>query len=136
VSHASWHIGINNNWETNPEGNPGQATFAYTESGDVPDPTVSFNLAGFGTGTPENQALCLPAISLGAGESYLVTVHSGPIKGTALPSGTSRTGNFGFSATLSISGSGCSSGALMSTSLVSPANPATSTLSYSISNYH
>jgi hypothetical protein len=129
-------IGLNNNWQTNPNGNPGQATFVYTESGEVPDPTVSFNLSGFGTGTPSGQALCLPGVTLASGDSYLVTVHSGPIKGTALPSGTSQTGNFAFSASLSTSGSGCSAGAYLPASLVSPSNPAISLLGYSISNYH
>lgn len=129
-------IGLNSNWQTNPSGNPGQATFAYTESGEVSDPTVSFNLADFGTGTPSGQALCLPSVTLPAGDSYLVAVHSGPIKGTVLPAGTSQTGDFAFSSFLSTAGSGCGSGTLLPTTLVSPANPATSSLSYSISNYH
>lgn len=128
-------IGLDSNWQTNPNGNPGQATFVYTESGEVSDPTVSFNLSGFGTGTASGQALCLPGVTLAAGKSYLVTVHSGPIKGTALPGGTSQTGNFGFSASLSTSGSGCSSAVYLPTTLVSPSDPATSALSYTISNY-
>jgi hypothetical protein len=120
-------VGLDPQWQTIPNNNPGNATFTYTKAGEV-DPST-FNLAAFGTGTPQGQAVCLSNVTLGPGDSFLATVHSAIMSGitvTSLPMDS----DFDFPASLSNAGSSC--GTLLPTSLVGPSNPATSILPYTV----
>jgi hypothetical protein len=119
-------IGGNNNWQTIPLNNPGNATCSYNESGEVDDPATSFTLPS--SGTPQAQALCLPNVTVLAGHSYLVTVHSSIASPLNLPT---TPGTFPFSATLYTPATlGCSGNLLPN--VVGPSNPATSNLSYTV----
>jgi hypothetical protein len=72
-------MGLDPEWQTNPSGNAGNATFFYTQSGEL-DPVADFNLVSSlitsSTGTSQHEAVCLQNVTLPAGQSYLVTVHS------------------------------------------------------------
>jgi hypothetical protein len=70
---------LDSHFETNPHNGHGQAVFTYLTSGYV-DP-ASFNLAAFGTGTPQGENLWLSNITVPAGDSFLATVHCGLITG-------------------------------------------------------
>jgi hypothetical protein len=119
-------VGLDPEWETNPHNNPGNATFTYFTTGEV-DPST-FNLAAFGTGTGQGEALCMTNVTLPGNESFLTTVHADIISGistSSLPSDS----DFDFSATMYPAGSGCT-GTPLGSSIVGPSNPATSTLTY------
>jgi hypothetical protein len=120
-------VGLDPQWQTVPNNNPGNATFTYTKAGEV-DPST-FNLAGFGTGTPQGEVVCLSNITLGAGDSFLATVHTAIMSGITVGS-LPADSDFGFSARLSNAGSSC--GTLLPTSLVGPSNPATSILPFTV----
>jgi hypothetical protein len=120
-------VGLDPQWQTIPINNPGNATFTYTEAGEV-DPST-FNLAAFGTGTPQGQAVCLSNVTLGSGDSFLATVHSAIMSGITVIS-LPTDSDFDFSASLFNAGSSC--GTLLPTSLVGPTNPATSVLPYTV----
>ena len=122
-------IGLDSSFDTNPHGNPGNATFTYLKTGYV-DPS-SFSISAFGSGTPQGERLCLASIVVPGGDTFLATVHMGIIRGmlaSALPS----SGTFTFRAELDVAGStsGCtnpSAGAL--NSMATP-NPASATLTF------
>jgi len=121
-------VGLDPLWQTNPSGNPGNATFVYTTAGEFD--VATFDLAAFGTGTPRGQLLCLPNVILEEGDSFLARIHSAIISGifkSDLPIG----GEFAFSATLYTAGTGCTAGPL-GASIVSPDNPAISALPFTI----
>jgi hypothetical protein len=123
-------IGFDHDWGTNPSGNPGNATFTYTTTGEY-DPST-YNLAAFGTGTKQGEILCLSNVTLAAGDSFLTRVHSAILSGLTtsnLPNLTA--GNFTFSATIYAPGTSCLT-AFSPPSIVGPSNPATSLLSYTV----
>jgi hypothetical protein len=95
---------LDSSFETNPHGNPGNAVFTFMTSGNV-DP-AAFNIADFGTGTPEHQDLCLTSITVPAGATFLATVHMGVIKGN-LASSLPASGSFEFSSEVRTAGSSC-----------------------------
>jgi hypothetical protein len=120
-------IGLDKNWQTIPSNNPGNATFTYTETGEV-DP-ANFSLAAFGSGTPQGETPCLGNVTLASGDSFLATVHSQIISGN---SASNLPTAFSFSASLSTANTSCSSGSYLPTTLVSPGNPVTDSLPYTI----
>lgn len=126
-------VGLDPQWQTNPSGNPGNATFTYTTAGEL-DPVTDFSLItsliNSGTGTPQHEVLCLQNVNLAAGDSFLATVHSEIISGIAVSSLPSD-GDFDFSATIFAPGSSCGT-AYATPSIISPSNPATSTLTYTV----
>lgn len=99
-------VQLDSAFETNPSNNPGNAVFTFSTSGEV-DPGT-FGVTNFGTGTGQGQQLCLQNVTVPADTTFLTTVHSQVIKGTAttaLPADN----NFEFSATLFDSvNTGCS----------------------------
>lgn len=123
-------IGLDSDWSTNPSNNPGNATFTYTETGELDPSSVGTVLTS--AGTPAGETLCLGNVTLPSGDSYLATVHSqinSGILASALPANS-----FTFSAALSTAGTSCASNALLPTSLVSPSNPVSSSLPYTVTN--
>jgi len=121
-------IGLDPNWNTNPSGNPGNATFTYTTEGEF-DPST-YNLAAFGTGTAQGQSLCLSNVTLPAGDSFLTRVHSAITSGI-LASGLPGDSTFDFSATLFAPNTTCS-GTPLDSSIVGPSNPANSYLAFTV----
>lgn len=115
------------NWDTQPSNGHGISTFAYNLSGEVNPSTYDFSTLAGGASQVEN--LCIQNVILASGDSYLVTVHSAANTPFAPPS----SGSFYFGASLSTPGSGCSS-AYLPLSLVSPSNPASSVLGFTVSN--
>ena len=117
------------NWQTTPGPNAvGNATFTYTTGGEF-DPTT-YGLATWGAGSPQGQKLCINNFTLQPGDSFLMRVHSQIMNVPVInlpgyPSG----GNFSFSSSLFTPNTSCL-GSLLPTSLVSPANPATSSLAW------
>ena len=95
---------------TQPNNNPGNAVFTFGTSGEI-DPST-FNIASFGSGSPQGQSLCLTNVSVPAGSTFLATVHMNITNGTAatvLPGGGTGPGTFsGFGAALYSAGSACS----------------------------
>jgi hypothetical protein len=121
-------VSLDPQWQTNPSGNPGNATFVYTTAGEFD--VASFDLAAFGAGAPRGQLLCLPNVMLEEGDSFLARIHSSITSGiftSDLPIG----GEFAFSATLYTAGTACTAGPL-GASIVGPHNPAISTLPFTI----
>lgn len=120
-------IGLDRHFGTNPEGNPGNATFIYTAH-DTIDPD-NFDITAFGAGQKQGEALCLANLSVGGGDSFLATVHMGIYKG-AWDGGS--TGAFGFSGEIDVANSvalsSCSGGTLHPE--VAKPNPATATVTY------
>lgn len=119
-------IGLDSNWSTNPSNNPGNATFTYSEPGEL-DPTVTNFTVPTTGGTGQGHALCVDNVNLTSGNSYLVIVHS-QINSIAISSLPATA--FTFSAALSTAGTSCSSGSYLPNTLVSPGNPVTSSLPY------
>ena len=123
-------VSLDPQWSTIPANNPGNATFTYDITGAVDPSTLNMSAL---TGTPMGEGTCLQNVTLPAGDSYLVTVHSAIDSGlyaASLPA----SGKFSFAAEVynpTTSGMGCTGGAL-STTLVAPANPASSTLPFTI----
>lgn len=123
-------VALDPEWSTIPGNNPGNATFAYDIAGAVDPGTLNMTAL---TGTPMGEGTCLQNVTLLAGNSYLVTVHSA-IDSGLYASSLPAIGNFSFAAELfnpTTSGTGCTAGAL-STTLVAPANPASSTLPFTM----
>lgn len=123
-------VALDPEWSTIPANNPGNATFAYDITGAIDPGTL--NMTGL-TGTPMGEGTCLQNVTLLAGDSYLVTVHSAIDSGLYVSS-LPASGNFSFGAELfnpTTSGTGCTGGAL-STTLVAPANPAGSALPFTM----
>ncbi len=79
---------------------PGEDLFKSGET----DPST-FDLSSFGSGTPQGTSHCLSNITLPAGNTLLTTVHIAI--GEYFPAELPASGTFGFSATTSMSGSGC-----------------------------
>lgn len=107
---------------TNPSGNPGNAVFTYSTAGEL-DPST-FNIAAFGTGSPQGQSLQFTNVSVAAGDMFLMTVHISINKGNLWNGGSA--GTFSFSGALYANGT--SFGALLTG--VGPSNPAIATLTY------
>jgi len=120
-------IGLDGNWSTNPSNNPGNATFTYSEPGEL-DPTVTNFTVPTTGGTGQGHALCVDNVNLTSGDSYLVIVHSQLNSGIAISSLPATA--FTFSASLSTAGTSCSSGSYLPSTLVSPSNPVSSSLPY------
>jgi hypothetical protein len=121
-------IALDPKWDTQPSNGHGISTFAYALSGEVDPATYDFTTLTGGTSQVEN--LCIPNVTLESGQSYLVTVHSAANTPFAPPA----SGTFNFGASLSTAGSSCSSSAYLPHSLVSPANPAASVVSFTVTN--
>jgi hypothetical protein len=109
-------VNLDPGWSTNPVNNPGNAVFTFAVTGEI-DPTT-FNLAAFGTGTPQGQSLCLSNVSLAAGQSFLDVVHSQIDSG--IPIGSLTPNAFGFNTTLYPAQSGCSGTATASANSTLP----------------
>jgi len=106
-------VGLDPEWQTNPNNNPGNATFVYTTSGEL-DPTTDFSgittLITSSNGTAQGETLCLQNVTVASGASLLATVHSelntgynGGLTISLLPTD----GDFDFGATIFAPGSGC-----------------------------
>ncbi len=121
-------IGLDPLFETNPNGNSGNATFTYRTYGNFEPQT--YTLSTFGAGSPEGEILCLGNVTLGAGEAYLVRVHSA-LQKKLLVSDLPQDFSFDFGATLFVAATECK-GALLDASLVTPANPAESHLAFTL----
>jgi hypothetical protein len=123
-------ISVDPSFTTQPNNNPGNAVFTFATAGEM-DPTT-FNIASFGTGTPQGQKLCLQSVSVPAGSTFLATVHMNINNGmavTSLPGGGAGPGTFnGFEGVLYTAGSVCAGSPI---SIASP-NPATAPLAFTI----
>lgn len=111
-------IGLDSSFDTNPNGNPGNAVFSYTAAGEFD--TTSFNAMMTG-GTGNGQNVCLQNVTVPAGTSFLATVHSAVRKDmsqTLLPAD----GSFDFAATLHDSVNTSCTGALYSEASPNPAS--------------
>jgi hypothetical protein len=120
---------LDSRWQTSPGGNAfGNSTFTYTTAGEV-DPN-NYGLATWGVGSPQGQKLCINNFTLQPGDSFLMRVHSQimNVSVSNLP-GYPAGGNFSFSSLLIAPNTGCT-GSLLPTTLVSPANPASSNVSW------
>ncbi len=95
-------IELDSSFQTNPNGNPGNAVFVYLTSGYM-DPST-FNMAAFGSGTPQGQHLCLCNLTVPAGDTMLITVHMGIIR-NMLASALPADGTFDFGAEVYAAGS-------------------------------
>jgi len=123
-------VNLDPDWQTSPGPNAvGNATFTYTTAGEV-DPT-NYGLATWGAGSPQGQKLCINNFTLTAGDSFLMRVHSqiGSVLVSSLPGYPNNGGNFTFATSLFTPNTSCA-GSLLPTSLVSPANPASSALGW------
>jgi hypothetical protein len=117
-------IGLDSSFSTNPSGNPGNAVFSYTAAGAFD--TSNFGTLLSGTGTANQQNLCLQNVTVAAGASLLVTVHSKIKDGwpqTSLPAD----GSFDFAASFFQNVNAGCTGLLQS---VASPNPATFTLPF------
>jgi hypothetical protein len=65
---------LDSSFSTNPSGNPGNAVFTYSGAGTFD--TSNFGTLMSGVGTGQQQNLCLQNVTVPAGASFLVTVHS------------------------------------------------------------
>ncbi len=121
-------VGLDSSFTTNPSSNPGNAVFAYTAAGDFD--TSNFNALLSTTGTAYQQNLCLQDVTVPAGSSMLVTVHS-KVKDNLAASTLPSSKTFQFSGTLyGTVNSSCSGSP---DSLASP-NPATFSLPFTVNN--
>ena len=110
-------------FKTNPSGNPGNAVFTYSTTGELD--ASSFNIAPFiGTDTPQGQSLQLTNITVAAGDMFLMTVHMSINKGAVWTGGA--TGTFSFTSELFVSGTGF----VTPLSPVDPASAATAAVTY------
>jgi hypothetical protein len=121
-------VTLDPHFDTNPSGNPGNATFTYSAGGAI-DPSA-FNISAFGSGTPQGEALCIANLSVAANDTFLATVHIGINKGVQWTGGAS--GTFTFSGEIdlpnSVSLSTCSGGTPHGD--VAAPNPEAATVSY------
>lgn len=113
-------VGLDPWFRTNPSGNPGNAVFTFATAGEL-DPST-FNIAAFGSGIGQGQALQLTNITVPAGDMFLMTVHMTIQKGLVWTGG--NTGTFSFSAGLYVNGTSTLLGG------VDPVNPASAVLAY------
>ena len=119
-------VGLDSSFSTNPAGNPGNAVFAYSASGEFDTSTFGALLSGIGTANQQN--LCLQNVTVPAGSSFLVTVHS-KVKDSWPQSSLPADGSFDFYAALYQSVNAGCTGTL--DGLASP-NPATFTLPFTV----
>jgi hypothetical protein len=121
-------VALDPHFDTNPSGNPGNATFTYSAGGAI-DPST-FDISGFPNGAPQGGALCIPNLSVAAGDTFLATVHIGMNKGIQWSGGSSGTFNFSGEIDLpnSVSLSNCSGGTPLPE--VAAPNPDAATVSY------
>ncbi len=119
------NIALDSCFRTNPYDNPGNAVSMFTTAGAI-DPDDFFTTA-FGTGTPQGQQLTFTNITLAAGNTLLLTVHTSIKKGDLWNGGPSGT-FVGFTAGLYQPGT--SFGTLLTDVL--EANPATASLGYTV----
>jgi hypothetical protein len=124
----TFDLGINlgQYWQNNMGPNIGSATYTYTTAGAF-DPN-NYGLAAWGTGTPQGETLCIKNFTLQPGYSFLTRVYSQIIAGTPMTS--LPQGSFPFAASLYAPNTSCA-GSLLPTTLVSPANPGTSSMTWS-----
>jgi hypothetical protein len=123
----AFDIGINlGQYWTNTGANINAATYTYTTSGEV-DPS-NYGLSTWGVGTLQGQTLCIKNFTVQPGYSFLTRVYSQIMAGT--PMMNLPTGSFAFGATLYTPSSNCS-GNLLPSTLISPNNPASSSLAWS-----
>ena len=112
-------------FSTQPNNNPGNAVFTFATAGEI-DPSA-FNVAAFGTGTPQGQNLCLQNVTVPADSTFLATVHMN-INNGQVWSG-SLNGTFsGFTAKLTAPTTSCG-GSPISNAVP---NPSAAPLSFSI----
>ena len=90
-------IAMDDSFETNPNGNPGNAVFSYTAEGEFD--TSNFATMMIGDGTSNRQNLCLQNVTVPAGASFLATVHSA-VKKDAPQASLPADGSFDFSGML------------------------------------
>ena len=121
-------IGLDPSFSTNPSGNPGNAVFGYTAAGEFDTSNFGTILAGSGTAFQQN--LCLQNVTVAAGSSFLVTVHS-KVKDNWPQSSLPADGTFDFAASLYQGVNVGCTGPLHSLALP---NPATFTLPFTIKN--
>jgi hypothetical protein len=119
-------IGLDPSFSTNPNGNPGNAVFAYTAAGEFD--TSNFGTILSGTGTGHQQNLCLPNVTVAANTSLLVTVHS-KVRDKWPQASLPADGSFDFAASLYENVNAGCSGTLHSQATP---NPATFTLPFTI----
>jgi hypothetical protein len=119
-------VGLDPQWQTAPNNNPGNATFTYDITGEI-DPS-SLGGVAFGSGTQSGEVTCIRNVVLPAGDSFLATVHSAIMSGLSLSS-LPADKDFDFSAGLYNAGSSCSSTPL---SPVSPSNPVSSVMTFTV----
>ncbi len=106
-------IELDPRYETNPNNNPGNATFIYFS--DSPIDLSSEIFVVNSVGIPSQQKLCIPDISLEPGTSLLARVHMQIKRGLNIltdpvwtnPPATPAPGDFVFKAALYESGSNC-----------------------------
>ena len=111
---------------TNTGANINSATYTYTTSGEV-DPS-NYGLSTWGVGTLQGQTLCIKNFTVQPGYSFLTRVYSQIIAGT--PTLNLPAGSFSFGAALYTPNSSCG-GNLLPNTVVTPSNPATSSLTWS-----
>jgi hypothetical protein len=125
-SDQSFDLGVllDSSFTTNPAANPGNAVFTYTAAGEYDTSNYNVLLGLIGTGKQQN--MCLQNVTMPAGSSLLMTVHS-KIKDSWLATSLPADKTFDFSATLYDTVNSNCTGALEP--LASP-NPATFTLPF------
>jgi len=96
-------IGLDRRFDTNPNGNPGNAIHTYDSAGIVE--ASDFDIDAFGAGTGQGQNLCLQSVSVPAGTSFLAAVHSALIN--RLPLSELQPSPFVFGAKLTAPGTAC-----------------------------
>jgi hypothetical protein len=101
-------INLDPSFDTNPNGNPGNAVFTHV-AGTAVDPET-FNINDFYLYSAEGQSLCLSNVTVAAGASLLATVHMGIRRGEHMDDLTASP--FVFSAQIFESESGCEGDAL------------------------
>lgn len=113
-------------FSTQPSNNPGNAVFTYSNAGEI-DP-AAFDIASFGSGTPQGQNLCLTDVSLPPGSSFLATVKMSINKGSSAATLPGAGVFDGFGATLYGANSACGGSPL---GVASP-NPVDAPLTFTI----
>jgi hypothetical protein len=103
-------INLDNSFDTNPNGNPGNAVFTHV-AGAAVDPDT-FEIDDFYMVSAHGQSLCLSNVSLDEGESLLARVHMGIRRGMHMSDLTNfdhvdGPGPFAFSAELRAAGLSC-----------------------------
>jgi hypothetical protein len=119
-------IGLDPSFTTNPSDNPGNAVMTYSASGEFD--STNFNVLLAGSGTPNQQNLCLQNVTVAAGTSFLATVHS-KVRNSWPQASLPGDKSFDFSASLYQATNAACTGAL--NTLATP-NPASFSLPFTI----